>query len=274
MKIAFSAMMNPTQGLALSRQSGTKVDAILGNAAQTARGDRVSLSQTGRKAAESSADGFLKNLIDRKSYLQDRRKELLTSAARDPSQKESIRYKIKEIDKQLGEINQQMSDYLLQKQQEALEKKEEKKNEELTPEQAREKQLQNVAEAKEKLERSDELGVTRAILNRSKAHAEEWGENSSSLSALGTETQRASYASTVDKLEKGIQGLEHSQRALVADAQKLAEEAASLRGQAPSPEEEQEKGMLSSLEKALENSQQEQTDEDREEKTASGPAEG
>lgn len=264
MKIAFSAMLNPTQGLSLSRQGGAKAGAVPGIAAQAARGDRMTLSKAGRKAAESSSDGFLKNLIDRKSYLQDRRKEFLTTAAKDPTQKKWIKFKIEEIDKQLGEINQQMSDYLLQKQQEALEsqkKKNGEKEEELSPQELRDKQMQNVAEARENLSRSSELGVTRAVLKRSKAHAEEWMGSTHSLSPLGNEASRLSYASTVDKLDKGIQELEHAQRDLNAKAQKLAEEAASLPAQTAAPAEEtgkeEEKGMLSSLEKELEDRREE-----------------
>lgn len=252
MKVAFSAMMNPTQGLSLSRPSGTKVDTLLSNAAQPVRGDRVSLSEAGRKQAQNSSDGLLKSLMDRKSYLQEKRKGLLTSGAKDPTQKEFVKYQIKEIDKQLSEINQQMSDYLLQKQQEALEKQQEKKEEELSPEEVREKQLENVAQAKEALSRSAGLGVTRAVLKRSKAHAEEWAENSTSVSAIGNEIQRASYADTADKLDRGIRGLEHSQRGLAADAQKLIEQSASLAekaAQAQEPEKAEEEGMLSSLEK-------------------------
>ncbi|MCI8623483.1 MAG: hypothetical protein HFG26_07460 [Provencibacterium sp.] len=247
MKIAFSAMLNPFQGASLSRQSGTKVDELLGKAAQAVRGDRVSISEKGRQNAQSS-DSFLKNLIERKSYLQNQRKALLTTPVEDPNQKETVKWKIKELDKQLNEVNQQMADYLLQKQQEAVEKDEEKKEKELTPEEAREKQMQELAAAQEKLDRSSELGVTRAVLNRSLAHEEEWAENSASLSSAGSETMRSHYTSTVSKLEQAVDGLKHAQQELTADAGKLTEKGAEIARQAAVENASEEREKLSTPE--------------------------
>lgn len=227
-------MGNPATPHMFGRANNTQAGKMLQNAARATQRDSLTLSGDYRKSQQNgnSQDNFLQSLIEQKENIKKMRQSILAgNAPTTEGDKKFQQQQLKALNDQMKDIDKQMKDYMVEKQEEAIEEEKDKATggvggEGKTREEIQAAQMGELVKAQADIATSDQLRLTRAYKEREAGYAREYMGDSVSLS--GATNLQDSYASDLDKLETGIEGLQASEIELAGDAQDLAEKAAEL----------------------------------------------
>lgn len=240
MRVDISSL-NPVIRGGFSKPGESNLAGFMGNAARASRRDSVSISKQGKERMATGND-FLQSLMDQKDALKQRRKDLTVRLATEPNT-DFIQTQIKEVDKSLQAIDQQMNEYMLQKQQEALEEQKGKSGQsdkDLTKEEAEAKQMENITAASDRLSTMDDLRRTRKEMVRSRLYVEDSANSNYSVSSEANQVSQEANSAVLEKFDAGIHNLESTEKGLMRQAEELTEKAAEAAASADSTPEAEE----------------------------------